>query len=125
MITPHLTLKDIPLVVVNHTYKEIGMFPKDIVGGGCVVEGTKIQTSFGLKAIEDFVVGEYVMTSSGPKTVTHVWNPDTLDEGEPECFEIEFEDGYKVICSDKHKFLVNGKWIEASNLREGIDVSTL
>jgi RecA/RadA recombinase len=34
MITPHLTLKDIPMVVVNHTYKEIGMFPKDIVGGG-------------------------------------------------------------------------------------------
>ena len=33
MITPHLTLKDIPMVVVNHTYKEIGMFPKDIVGG--------------------------------------------------------------------------------------------
>ncbi len=34
MVTPHLTIKDIPLVVVNHTYKEIGMFPKDIVGGG-------------------------------------------------------------------------------------------
>lgn len=34
MITPHLTLKDIPCIVVNHTYKEIGMFPKDIVGGG-------------------------------------------------------------------------------------------
>jgi RecA/RadA recombinase len=34
MITPHLTLKDIPMVVVNHTYKEIGMYPKDIVGGG-------------------------------------------------------------------------------------------
>jgi RecA/RadA recombinase len=34
MITPHLSLKDIPMVVVNHTYKEIGMFPKDIVGGG-------------------------------------------------------------------------------------------
>ena len=34
MVTPHLTLKDIPLIVVNHTYKEIGMFPKDIVGGG-------------------------------------------------------------------------------------------
>jgi len=34
MITPHLTLKDIPMVVVNHTYKEIGMFPKDIIGGG-------------------------------------------------------------------------------------------
>jgi RecA/RadA recombinase len=34
MITPHLTLKDIPMIVVNHTYKEIGMYPKDIVGGG-------------------------------------------------------------------------------------------
>jgi RecA/RadA recombinase len=34
MITPHLTIKDIPMIVVNHTYKEIGMFPKDIVGGG-------------------------------------------------------------------------------------------
>jgi RecA/RadA recombinase len=34
MITPHLTMKDVPMVVVNHTYKEIGMFPKDIVGGG-------------------------------------------------------------------------------------------
>ena len=34
MVTPHLTMKDIPMVVVNHTYKEIGLFPKDIVGGG-------------------------------------------------------------------------------------------
>jgi len=34
MITPHLTIKDIPAVVVNHTYKEIGLFPKDVVSGG-------------------------------------------------------------------------------------------
>lgn len=34
MVTPHLNLKDITLVNVNHTYKEIGMFPKDIVSGG-------------------------------------------------------------------------------------------
>jgi len=34
MITPHLNLKDIPLVVVNHTYMEIGLYPKAIVGGG-------------------------------------------------------------------------------------------
>ena len=34
MITPHLAIKDIPMVVVNHTYKEIGMFPKDVVSGG-------------------------------------------------------------------------------------------
>lgn len=34
MVTPHLTLKDIPMIVVNHTYKEIGLYPKDIVSGG-------------------------------------------------------------------------------------------
>lgn len=34
MITPYLTLKDIPMVVVNHTYMEIGMFPKAVVSGG-------------------------------------------------------------------------------------------
>jgi RecA/RadA recombinase len=34
MITPHLSLKDIPMAVINHTYKEIGLYPKDIVGGG-------------------------------------------------------------------------------------------
>lgn len=34
MITPHLTLKDIPLVAVNHTYKTMEMYAKDVVGGG-------------------------------------------------------------------------------------------
>lgn len=34
MVTPHLTLKDIPLIAINHTYKEQGLFPKDIVSGG-------------------------------------------------------------------------------------------
>ena len=34
MVTPYLNLKDIPMVVVNHTYMEIGMFPKAVVSGG-------------------------------------------------------------------------------------------
>ena len=34
MVTPHLKIKDIPMLVVNHTYKEIGLYPKDIVSGG-------------------------------------------------------------------------------------------
>lgn len=122
MVTPHLNLKDIPLVVVNHTYMEIGLYPKAIVGGGCLVEGTKIKLSTGeLKTIEDICVGEYVHTMDGPKEVTHTWNPETLDDGEPECFEIEFEDGYKVICSDTHKFLIDNTWIEAKELVIGME----
>lgn len=34
MCTPYLNMKNIPLVAVNHTYQEIGLFPKAIVSGG-------------------------------------------------------------------------------------------
>jgi len=34
MVTPYLNMKDIPLLAVNHTYMEIGLFPKDVVSGG-------------------------------------------------------------------------------------------
>ena len=34
MATPYLTMKNIPMVAVNHTYMEIGLFPKAVVGGG-------------------------------------------------------------------------------------------
>tara|TARA_B100000902_G_scaffold399097_1_gene468413 strand:- start:2391 stop:3443 length:1053 start_codon:yes stop_codon:yes gene_type:complete len=34
MVTPYLTMRNIPLLAVNHTYQEIGLFPKAIVSGG-------------------------------------------------------------------------------------------
>lgn len=34
MATPYLRMKNIPMLAINHTYKEIGLFPKDIVSGG-------------------------------------------------------------------------------------------
>lgn len=34
IVTPHLASKQICMVAVNHTYQEIGMFPKTIMGGG-------------------------------------------------------------------------------------------
>lgn len=34
IMTPHLTTKDIPCIAINHTYKEIALYPKDILGGG-------------------------------------------------------------------------------------------
>jgi len=115
MITPHLSLKDIPMIAVNHTYEEIGMFPKQIVGGGCVIGGTKIKTDKGLVEIENLNVGDKVLTTEGYKTITHTWNPETLVEGNPECFEIEFEDGYKVTVSENHKFLTEEGWISVKD----------
>jgi RecA/RadA recombinase len=34
MVTPHLTIKDIPMVVVNHTYKTMELYSRDVVSGG-------------------------------------------------------------------------------------------
>jgi len=34
MSTPYLAMKNIPMLAINHTYKEIGLFPKDVVSGG-------------------------------------------------------------------------------------------
>lgn len=34
MVTPYLTMRNVPLLAVNHTYQEIGLFPKAIVSGG-------------------------------------------------------------------------------------------
>lgn len=34
MVTPYLNIKNIPMIAVNHTYQEIGLFPKAIVSGG-------------------------------------------------------------------------------------------
>jgi hypothetical protein len=122
MVTPHLTMKDIPMIVVNHTYKEMSLFPKDIVSGGCMIEGTKIQTITGLKEIQDITIGEIVNTLDGEKMVTHTWTPETLEFGEPECYEIEFEDGYTVTVSDQHPFLTSNGWINAKNLVKHTEV---
>lgn len=121
IITPILTTKNIPCIAINHIYQTQEIYSKAVVSGGCVVAGTEIQTPTGLKKVEDFNVGEKVITLSGEQIVTHIWNPDTLEDGMPECYELTFEDGYVVTVSDKHKFLVDGKWVEAKDLTIGID----
>lgn len=120
IVTPYFTMLDIPCVTIAHTYQTQEMYSKSVISGGCVVADTKITMSDStLKSVQDIEVGEYVKTMNGHNMVTHTWNPDTLLEGEPECYEIEFEDGYKVTCSDKHKFLIDGKWVEAKDLVVG------
>lgn len=125
MVTPYFALKGIPCIAINHTYESMAMYGGPTVSGGCVIKGTRIITETGLKNIEDVEVGELVQTLNGFKEVTSCWNPETLIQGTPECYEIEFEDGHKVTCSANHQFLVNGQWTEAKALVEGNDVETV
>lgn len=121
IVTPHLTTKDIPCVVVGHTYDTQEMYSKQVLSGGCLVEGTLVKLADGTtKAIEKMEVGDVVKTLIGDSKVTHTWNPDTLTEGRPECFEIEFEDGSTVQCSDSHRFMnENMTWVESKDLKPG------
>jgi len=122
-ITPILAVKDIPLIAINHTYKEIGMFPKDIQSGGCLEGGTKIIMSDGsTKAIEDVKVGDMVKTLGGENEVYAVWDPETLDEGEPECYRVTFEDGNSYTCSANHRYKIGEEWVKAKDLVENDDV---
>lgn len=123
MVTPHLTLKDIPMVVVNHVYMTQEMFSKPVVSGGCLAAGSRIRIFDGSsKNVEDITVGDIVSTLQGPKAVTDIWNPKTLEFGYPECYEVEFDDETKIICSNHHPFLVNGEWVDAEDLIAGMEV---
>ena len=121
IITPHLTMKKIPCLAINHIYLEQGLYPKAIVSGGCLDGSTEIIMSDGsTKKIQDIDAGESVLTLEGGREVTHTWDPDTLEEGTPECYEIKFDDGSSVICSDSHRFMnMNGEWEEVSLLNVG------
>lgn len=52
IITPHFTTKDIPCIVINHTYQEMGMFPKQVMSGGTGAVYSSNQIFFISKAQE-------------------------------------------------------------------------
>lgn len=128
MITPDLTIKDIPFIQIAHVYDTQEFISKTVISGGCLVEGTKLRMADGtLKPIQDIVCGDAVDTLMGSKEVTHTWTPDTLAEGTPECYEIEFDDGYIVTCSKNHPFLVQRTdgsrvWVKACELTTDDDI---
>lgn len=118
------TLKGIPMVIINHTYDEQAMYGKEIISGGCVVRDTPVMMGDRTcKMIQDVEVGDYVWSIGGPAQVTHTWTPETLEDGEPECYEVEFEDGSVITCSDKHRFMgADGEWVYVTDLEPGMEL---
>ncbi|MHB8123403.1 MAG: hypothetical protein ACYDG4_14750 [Desulfuromonadaceae bacterium] len=123
LVTIQLAKKELPCIMINHVYKTMEMFSKTVIPGGCLGKDTLITMYDGsLKPIQDIAVNDMVKTLEGPKPVTDIWNPETLVNGTPECFEIEFADGYKVVCSDKHPFLTTRGWVKACDLTGDEDI---
>lgn len=125
-ITPKLVIKNVPLIAIQHVYKEIGMYARFVVSGGCLFGDTKIITPNGSREIKDLNVGDKVLTMDNTyQEVSFKWDETNLDEPEPECYEIVFEDGSVVRCSYKHEFMVDDKWVEAKDLKVGYDLKTV
>lgn len=126
IITSKLRMLEIPFIGINHTYKEMSMYPRDIVSGGCLPEDEEILLSDGTKIpIQNVVPGDVVATIDGPKTVTHSWNPETLIVGHDECYDITMEDESKIRCSRNHPFFIDGQMVRADELKVGDDLEVV
>jgi len=104
-ITNRLGAKDIPMLLVNHTYE-------------CCVGGTLVSTPSGDISIEKLNIGDEVHTIFGPQKITNTFEH-KLEESD-RLMEIELITGEKVRCSPWHKFLVRDGdrtiWVEAQEL---------
>jgi len=114
VLTLKLAKVKVPMLVTNHVYEVVGSYvPTKEISGGCLVAGTKIQTSAGNVNIEDVRVGDEVLTLEGPRKVTNTFVFDDKD-----VYEIGFEDGTTVRCSADHKFLSDGSWVSVKEMIE-------
>jgi hypothetical protein len=125
IVTSKVKMLGIPCAVVAHTYDTMDLFPKKVVSGGCVIEGTKIIMADGtLKEIQNIIVGDTVKTKDGPKEVINTWDKNTLENPFPECYEVTFEDGNTYTMSADHKLMVNGQWVKTKDFKVGMDIDT-
>jgi RecA/RadA recombinase len=113
----------IPFLFTNHVYQTQDLFSKQVAGGGCLApESLIIMADGSFKKIEDVDSGDLVKTLIGDKEVLQTW------EFEKESYEVEFEDGSKIICSEDHRFYIGEHdddwsieegWISIKDLKEG------
>jgi len=127
IVTSKVKMLGIPMHVIAHTYATMEMFSRQVVSSGCVIEGTKIIMADGsLKEIQNMTVDDKVKTLQGEQKVTAVWDPDTIEDGFPECYEIEFEDGNKYVVSDKHKLMdMNGVYVYVKDMVPGMEIKNI
>jgi hypothetical protein len=97
MITPKLSIHNIPFLVTNHSYTSVG----------CLTEGNKviIKGPFGIpikKDISKITVKDKVKTMFGWQNVTGTFKYNNIDK---DLYEIDLGN-IKIKCTENHKFLV-------------------
>lgn len=121
VITLKLGVLGVPFICTNHIYMSQGsMYPQAVTGGGCLLEGNQIIMGDGsFKNIEDVNIGDFVLTETDIAKVIQTWDETNLEEPNPICYRVYFDDETFVECSENHKFRKNGVWKKITDLREG------
>lgn len=115
VITPHVTMKDIPLFGVAHVYQETG----------CLSPDTIVMTNNGPVKISNVKIDDYVVTPIGYKKVTDVIGPDRIPIEDKEYYKITLDSGKEIYATGNHKFLIGNKWIRCDEIKCGDNMSPM
>tara|TARA_R110000868_G_scaffold278544_11_gene538394 strand:+ start:1476 stop:2330 length:855 start_codon:yes stop_codon:yes gene_type:complete len=107
MVTPYLTMRNIPLLAVNHTYQ-------------CGTKEMTVQTPDGNVSLAEIKIGDTVMTEAGWEQVTFATSHENAI-----ITDITMEDGTVLSFTEGHRFKVNGKWKFVSELLPGDELEMI
>jgi RecA/RadA recombinase len=111
IITPHLTIKNIPCVVINHVYSEISLFPKTIVGGGSAVTYSSNQILIITKSQEKDKDGDL----AGFKFTINIDKSRFVKEKSKLPFSVNFDKGINYYSSMLELALESGDIVKPNN----------
>lgn len=101
MVTPYLTLKNIPLLAINHTYQ-------------CGTKEMTVKTPNGNVSLAEIKIGDTVLTEKGWEQVSFA-----TSHNDSIITEITLEDGEVLSFTEGHRFKVNGEWKYLNELMPG------
>lgn len=104
IITPYLTINDIPMIIVNHTYS-------------CGTEQMLVTTPDGAVSLKDIRKGDTVLTTNGFEEVQY-----TVEYEDAYVTDIELENGEVLSFTSTHQFKVNGEWVLVADLMPGMEL---
>lgn len=106
IITHKLGMLGIPLILTNHTYLTMDMYPREVFSGGCLNGEAEVLMEDGTyKQIQNIEKGEYVQTLMGPEVVA-----EKVSFTDKVTYKLELDNGSVYTCSEDHRFLVDNDW---------------
>lgn len=101
MVTPYLTMKNICLLAINHTYQ-------------CGTKEMTVKTPNGNVSLAEIKIGDTVLTEKGWEQVSFA-----TSHNDSIITEITLEDGEVLSFTEGHRFKVNGEWKYLNELMPG------